>query len=101
MTGVAVADLRIEAPVLTEAQATLRAAGNQLAPVIRTLAGLDAGVVGADALAASLQDAQEWLGTDMGAIGQALTELAAHAGTISTSFTLEDQRLSQYARDPQ
>jgi hypothetical protein len=57
-----VADLRITDPALTAAQATLRTAGNRLAPVVRALQGLDAEVVGADPLAGRLQDAQELLG---------------------------------------
>jgi hypothetical protein len=51
--------LRIEDTALTAAQATFRTAGNQLAPVARTLPGLNADVAGADPLIAKLQDAQE------------------------------------------
>jgi hypothetical protein len=92
-----VADLRITDAALTEAQATLRSAGDRLAPVVRTLQGLDTEVVGADPLAGKLQDAQELLGAELGIVGQALDELAAHAAEISAAFTQADQQLSQAA----
>jgi hypothetical protein len=92
-----VADLRVEDATLTGAQATFRAAGNHLAPVVRALQGLDAEVVGADLLAGKLQDAQELLGAEFGIIGQALAELADHATVINAAFTQVDQQLSQTA----
>jgi hypothetical protein len=92
-----VADLRIEDAALTEAQATLRTAGNRLAPVVQRLRGLDTEVVGADPLIGQLQDAQELLGTDLGIVGQALVELAARTATINAVFTAADQQLSQVA----
>jgi hypothetical protein len=91
------ADLRIEDTALTEAQATLRTAGNQLAPVARTLPGLNTEAVGADPLIATLQDAQELLGADFGIVGQALTELANHVPVINAAFTQTDQQLGQAA----
>lgn len=96
-TGVAVPDLRIEDATLAEAQATLRTAGNQLAPVAATLRGLDAEVVGADPLIGKLQDAQELLGADLGIVGQALTVFAEQATQTGATFTQADQQLSQAA----
>jgi hypothetical protein len=90
-----VADLRITDTALTEAQATLRSAGDRLAPVVRALQGLDTEVVGADPLIGKLQDAQQVLGSELGILGQALTELAAHASAISATFAQADQQLSQ------
>jgi hypothetical protein len=94
-TGAAVADLWIEDAVLMEAQATMRTAGNRLAPVARVLPGLDTEVVGADPLIAKLLDAQETLGAEFEIIGQALAELADHASGISAAFTQTDQQLGQ------
>ena len=91
------ADLRIADTTLSEAQATWRTAGNHLAPVVRTLQGLDTQVVGADPLIGKLQDAHELLGAEFGIVGQALTELANHASEINTVFTQADQQLSQAA----
>ncbi len=92
------ADLRIEDAALTQAQTTLRTAGNRLAPVVQALRGLDTEVVGATPLTGPLQDAQELLGADLGIIGQALVELAAHTAPISAAFTQADQQLSQVAK---
>lgn len=91
------ADLRIEDAVLTQVQATLRTAGNRLAPVVRTLQGLDTEVLGADPLIRKLQDGQELLGAEFGIVGQALTEVAANASAINAAFTQTDQQLSQAA----
>jgi hypothetical protein len=93
-----VADLRVEDATLTQAQATFRAAGNRLAPVVGALRGLDAEVVGADLLAGKLQDAQELLVAELGIIGQALAELADHATEINAAFTQIDQQLCLTAR---
>jgi hypothetical protein len=92
-----VADLRITDPALTAAQATFRTAGDQLAPVVRALQGLDAEVVGAGPLAGKLQDAQELLGSELGIVGQALAEVAGHVPVISAAFTQADQQLTQAA----
>jgi hypothetical protein len=95
---VAVADLRINDAALADAQATFRAASDRLAPVVWTLKGLDAEVVGAAALAGKLQDAGEQLGAEFGIIGQALAALAARATEINAAFTQVDQNLSIQAR---
>jgi hypothetical protein len=87
------ADLRIEDTALTAAQATFRTAGNQLAPVARTLPGLNAEVVGADPLIAKLQEAQELLGAEYGIVGQALAAVADHVPAISAAFGQTDQQL--------
>ncbi len=92
-----VADLRVDDAALAEANATFRTASNRLAPVVRTLQGLDAEVVGVNPLAGKLQDAHEQLGAELGIIGQALMELAAHITGINAAFTQVDQRLSQEA----
>jgi hypothetical protein len=94
---VTVADLRIEDTALTEAQVTFRTAGNQLAPVARTLPGLNAEVVGADPLIAKLQEAQELLGAEYGIVGQALAAVADHVPLIDAAFTQTDQQLGQAA----
>jgi hypothetical protein len=93
-----VADLRIEDAALTQAQATLRTAGNRLAPVVQALRGPDTEVVGASPLTGPLQDAQELLGANLGIVGQALVELAARTATINAVFTQADQQLSQVAK---
>jgi ABC-type transporter Mla subunit MlaD len=97
VTGVAVADLRIADAALSQAQATLRTAGNRLAPVVRTLQGIDTEVAGADPLIGKLQQAQQLLGTDFGIVGQALVEVAGHVAEITAAFTQADQQLSQAA----
>lgn len=91
------ADLRIEDTALTQAQAAFRTAGNQLAPVARTLPGLNAEAAGAGPLIAKLQEANELLGADFGIVGQALAAVAGHVPVISAAFTQADQRLGQAA----
>lgn len=91
------ADLRIEDVALMEAQATMRTAGNRLAPVARVLPGLDTEVAGADPLIGRLLDAQQALGAEFGIIGQALAELANHASEINAAFAMADQQLGQAA----
>jgi hypothetical protein len=93
-----VADLRIEDAALIQAQATLRTAGNHLAPVVQRLRGLDTEVVGVGPLIGQLQNSQELLGADLGIVGQALAQLAAHAATLNAAFTQSDQQLSQVAK---
>lgn len=95
--SVAVADLRIADAALSEAQATWRTAGNRLAPVARTLQGLDAQVVGADPLVGKLQGAQDLLGAEFGIVGQALAEVADHLPVLNAAFTQADQQLGQAA----
>lgn len=97
-TGVAVADLRVEDATLADAQSAFRAAGSRLGPVVRALKGLDSGVVGAPPLAGKLQDADDILAAELGIIGQALAELAAHASQINAAFGQADQTLSVRAR---
>jgi hypothetical protein len=89
--------LRIEDTALTAAQATFRTAGNQLAPVARTLPGLNAEAVGADPLIAKLQEAQELLGAEFGIVGQALAAVADHVPVIGAAFAQIDQQLGQAA----
>jgi len=91
---VAVADLRVEDATLADAQAAFRAASNRLGPVVWTLKGLDSGVVGATPLAGKLQDADGILAAELGIIGQALAELAAHASQVNAAFGQVDQTLS-------
>jgi hypothetical protein len=95
---VAVADLRVEDATLAEAQSAFRAASNRLAPVVWTLKGLDSGVVGATPLTGKLQDADGVLAAELGIIGQALAELAAHVSQINAAFGQVDQTLSVRAR---
>lgn len=94
----AVADLRVEDSTLADAQTAFRAASNRLAPVVWTLKGLDSGVVGATALAGKLREADGILAAELGIIGQALAELAAHASQINAAFGQVDQTLSVRAR---
>jgi hypothetical protein len=95
---VAVADLRVEDATLADAQSAFRAAGSRLGPVVRALKGLDSGVVGAPPLAGKLQEADDILAAELGIIGQALAELAAHASQINAAFGQADQTLSVRAR---
>jgi hypothetical protein len=92
-----VADLRIEDTALTQAQASFRTAGNQLAPVARALPGLNAEAAGADPLIAKLQEANELLGADFGIVGQALAAVADHMPAIAAAFTQTDQQLGRAA----
>ena len=84
------ADLRVEDATLADAQSAFR--------VVRALKGLDSGVVGAPPLAGKLQDADDILAAELGIIGQALAELAAHASQINAAFGQADQTLSVRAR---
>jgi hypothetical protein len=93
-----VADLRVEDATLAEAQSAFRAASNRLAPVVWTVKGLDSGVVGATPLAGKLQESDRILAAELGIIGQALAELAAHASQINAAFGQVDQDLSLRAR---
>ena len=92
------ADLRGEDATLAEAQSAFRAASNRLAPVVWTVKGLDSGVVGATPLAGKLQESDRILAAELGIIGQALAELAAHASQINAAFGQVDQDLSLRAR---
>jgi hypothetical protein len=60
--------------------------------------GLDAGVVGADPLSERLHAAHGVLVVQLGIIGQALAELAAHASEANTAFGHVDQALSQQVK---
>lgn len=90
-------DLRVEDGTLADAQAALRSAGNRPAPVARTLKGLDCEAAGAAPLIAELRDADEMLAAELGTIGQALVELAAHVTEIGAAFGQVDQDLSSQA----
>ena len=98
MSGVAVADLRIEDATLTHAQTAFSTAGNRLGPVVWAVRGLNSRVVGATLLAGKLQEADALLAAELGITGQALTELAARANEIGTVFGGVDQALAQRAR---
>ena len=91
------ADLRIEDTALTAAQAAFRTAGNQLAPVARTLPGLNAEAAGAGPLIARLQEANELLGADFGIVGQALAAAADHVPAVGAALTQADQQLGRAA----
>lgn len=91
------ADLRVEDAALTKAQSTFHTAGGRLAPVVPALNALNSDVVGAAPLAGGLHDAQAILAVDLGIIGQALTELAAHANEIKAAFDHVDQALAREA----
>jgi hypothetical protein len=90
-----VVDLRVEDGTLADAQTALRSAGNRLAPVARTLRGLDCEVAGAASLVAELRGADDMLAAELGTIGQALVELAAHINEIGAAFGQVDQNLSR------
>ncbi len=87
-------DLRVEDGTLADAQTALRSAGNRLAPVARSLKGLDCEVAGTAPLVAELRDADDMLAAELGAVGQALVELAAHITEIGAAFGQADQNLS-------
>ena len=88
-------DLRVEDGTLADAQTALRSAGNRLAPAARTLKGLDCEAAGAAPLVAELRDADDMLAAELGAVGQALVELAAHITEIGAAFGQVDQDLSR------
>jgi len=91
-------DLRVEDGTLADAQTALRSAGNRLAPVARSLKGLDCEAAGAAPLVAELRDADDMLAAELGTVGQALVDLAAHITEIGASFGQVDQNLSQVMR---
>jgi hypothetical protein len=91
-------DLRVEDGTLTDAQTALRSAGNRLAPVARSLKGLDCEAAGAAPLVAELRDADDMLAAELGAVGQALVELATHIAEIGAAFGQADQNLSRVMR---
>lgn len=91
-------DLRVEDGTLADAQTALRSAGNRLAPAARTLKGLDCEAAGAAPLVAELRDADDMLAAELGAVGQALVELAAHITEIGAAFGQVDQDLSRVMR---
>jgi hypothetical protein len=97
MTGVAVAELRIEDATLTSAQVAFRTAGNRLGSVVWALKGLNSGVVGAVPLTDKLQDAHDLLAAELGITGQALAELAARTEEIGAAFGGADQALARQA----
>jgi len=92
------ADLRVKEATLAKAQSTFRAAGDHLAPVAGILKGLNSAVVGAEPLSARLDTAHSTLAAELGIIGQALAELAAHASQINSAFDHVDQALTREAR---
>lgn len=92
------ADLRVEDMTLTGAQSALRTAGNRLAPAVRALKGLDCEVAGAVPLVTGLREADGVLAAELGIIGQALVELAAHVNQIGAAFGQVDEGLSWQAR---
>ncbi len=91
-------DLRVEDGTLADAQTALRSAGNHLAPVARSLKGLDCEAAGAAPLIAELRDADDMLAAELGTVGQALVELAAHITEIGAAFGQVDQNLSRVMR---
>jgi hypothetical protein len=93
------ADLRVQDTTLTAAQTTFDTAAKDLSPVVWALKGVNAEVVGADPLAQKLADTHGVLATELGIIGQALTEVAQHASQVGTVFGAVDQSLSNQARE--
>lgn len=91
------ADLRVEQATLTQARSTFHASGDRLAPVARAVKGLASVVVGAEPLSEGLATAHSTLAVELGIIGQALTELAAHADEINAAFSHTDQALTHEA----
>ncbi|HEV3379692.1 MAG TPA: hypothetical protein VG142_01700 [Trebonia sp.] len=88
-------DLQVSNTTMMQAQATFHAAAGKLAPVIPAVQGLDDQVVGMNALESMLTDANRTLASKLEIIGQALAELAAHAGQANASYGETDQTLSQ------
>jgi hypothetical protein len=86
--------LQVEDAALSAAQSTLTQAANRLAPLVRTLNGLDAGVVGADPLSERLHGAHGNLADGIGILGQALADFAKYIGNASTSYNTTDGNLS-------
>jgi hypothetical protein len=87
--------LQVDDTALKAAQSTLTQAANRLEPLVRTLNGLDAGVVGADPLSTRLHGAHGNLADGIGILGQALADLAKYIGNASTSYGNTDTNLSQ------
>jgi len=87
-------NLQVDDAALKAAQSTLTQAANRLEPLVRTLNGLDAGVVGADPLSTRLHGAHGNLADGIGILGQALADLAKYIGNASTSYGNTDTNLS-------
>jgi hypothetical protein len=87
-------NLQVNDAALQAAQSTLSQAANRLEPLVRTLNGLDAGVVGADPLSTRLHGAHGNLADGIGILGQALADLATYIGNASTSYGNTDTNLS-------
>lgn len=95
---VAVADLRVEDAVLTQAEAGMRAGAHRLGPVSQALQNLDAEVVGAESLSEALHAAHGLLAVAAGVVGQALAELAQHTRDSGTTFANQDAAWAQGIR---
>jgi hypothetical protein len=87
-------NLQVDDAALKTAQSTLTQAANRLEPLVRTLNGLDAQVVGADPLSTRLHGAHGNLADGIGILGQALTDLATYIGNAAISYGNTDTNLS-------
>lgn len=88
------ADLRIDDATTASAVATLRAAAGRLAPVLSAVQGLDTEVVGVNALADQLGQADQALAAALTALGKALTAFATEVSGAATALATTDLRLA-------
>jgi len=88
------ADLRIDDATTAGAVVGLRAAANKLAPVIRALQALDTRVAGANALAESLDHADQSLAAALGSLGTGLAGLTTWIDDVTAGLTSTDQTLA-------
>jgi hypothetical protein len=91
------ADLRIDDATTAGAVTGLRAAANKLAPVIRAIQALDTEVAGTNALADSLDQADQTLATALNSLGTELTGLMTWINDAAAGLASTDQALASEA----
>jgi hypothetical protein len=91
------AGLRIDDATNAGAVADLRAAANKLAPVISAVQALDPGVAGANALADSLDQADQSLTAALNSLGTGLAGLTTWIDDVTAGLTSTDQTLASEA----
>jgi hypothetical protein len=91
------ADLRIDDVTTAGAVAGLRAAANKLAPVIRAVQALDTGVAGTNALADSLDQADQALVATLDSLGTGLAGLTTWIDDVTAGLPSTDQTLASEA----
>jgi hypothetical protein len=90
-------DLRIDDVTTADAVAGLRVADDRLAPVIRAVRAMDTEVVGANALADELDEADQFLGAALNSLGLELAGFATWIGGAAAALAGTDRALASEA----